>query len=213
MRGLTYGKSSGANGPRLLDGDEASRYFRISHREGTSTKDRSGLETDFPTQSATPGEDARVSSADANRGWSQHAETTSAKRALSPHSMTEGESSHSFPKALRLLRRPEFRKVYDEGRRGNARVCTIFYRSNGLPRTRVGITTPRSLGKAVVRNRIRRRLREVIRLNQAVIAPGWDVVLNPRPAIAELPFPVLVRKILDLMPASAPGNFCGQRRS
>src|SRR5579883_3030510 len=91
--------------------------------------------------------------------------------------------SQSFPKTLRLLRRPEFRRVYEEGRRGSARVCTIFYRSNGLPRTRLGITTPRALGKAVVRNRIRRRLREVFRLNQAAIPPGWDIVLNPAPLL------------------------------
>ena len=123
--------------------------------------------------------------------------------------MKEGESSQSFPKALRLLRRPEFRRVYEEGRRGSARVCTIFYRSNGLPRTRVGITTPRSLGKAVLRNRIRRRLREVVRLNQAAIAPGWDVVLNPRPAVAEIPFPALVREILRLFPAQSPAITCG----
>jgi ribonuclease P protein component len=124
--------------------------------------------------------------------------------------MKEGGSSQSFPKTLRLLRRPEFRRVYEEGRRGNARVCTIFYRSNGLPRTRVGITTPKALGKAVVRNRIRRRLREVFRLNQAAIAPGWDIVFNPRPAVAEIPFPDLVREILRLLPVSAPRVSCGQ---
>ena len=117
--------------------------------------------------------------------------------------MKEGDPSQAFPKTLRLLRRPEFRRVYEEGRRGSARLCTIFYRSNGLPRTRFGITTPRSLGTAVVRNRIRRRLREVIRLNQAIIAPGWDVVLNPRPRAAEIPFPVLVREVLGLLPTRA----------
>jgi ribonuclease P protein component len=108
---------------------------------------------------------------------------------------------------MRLLHRPEFRRVYEEGRRGSTRVCTVFYRSNGLPRSRFGITTPKSVGKAVVRNRIRRRLREVIRLNQAAIAPGWDVVLNPRPAVAEIPFPALVREILRLLPGRAPAGF------
>jgi ribonuclease P protein component len=123
--------------------------------------------------------------------------------------MTEGgSSSQSFPKTLRLLRRSEFRRVYEEGRRRNARVCTIFYRSNGLPRTRVGITTPKGLGKAVLRNRIHRRLREVVRLNQATIAPGWDIVFNPRPMVAELPFGTLVREILRLLPAPAPGSSC-----
>lgn len=118
--------------------------------------------------------------------------------------MKEGELSQSFPKSLRLLRRPEFRRVYEEGRRGSARICTIFYLSNGLPRTRLGITTPRALGGAVVRNRIRRRLREVFRLNQSAIPPGWDVVLNPRPAAASVPFQILTKEILRLFPAAPP---------
>ncbi|MGH9377555.1 MAG: ribonuclease P protein component [Terriglobia bacterium] len=123
--------------------------------------------------------------------------------------MKEGELSRSFPKSLRLLRRPEIRRVYEEGRRGSARVCAIFYRSNGLPRTRLGITTPKALGGAVVRNRIRRRLREVFRLNQAAIPAGWDIVLNPRPSAASVPFPVLVKEVLRLFPAASPPSPSG----
>ncbi|HEV2500853.1 MAG TPA: ribonuclease P protein component [Terriglobia bacterium] len=120
--------------------------------------------------------------------------------------MKEGELSRSFPKSLRLLRRPDIRRVYEEGRRGSARICTIFYRPNGLPRTRLGITTPKALGVAVVRNRIRRRLREVFRLNQAAIAAGWDVVLNPRPAAASIPFTALTKEVLRLFPAAPPSG-------
>ncbi len=120
--------------------------------------------------------------------------------------MKGAESSQSYPKAMRLLRRPEFRRVYEEGRRRSAHACTIFYLSNGMPRTRVGITTPKGLGKAVVRNRIRRRLREVVRLNQRRIPPGWDIVLNPRPLVADMTFAILVREILHLMPRAAGGR-------
>ncbi|MGH9328739.1 MAG: ribonuclease P protein component [Terriglobia bacterium] len=118
--------------------------------------------------------------------------------------MRGGGPAHTFPKTLRLLRRTEYRKVYEEGRRGSARVCTIFYRSNGFPRTRLGITTPRAIGNAVIRNRIRRRLREIFRLHQASIPPGWDIVLNPRPIVAEMPFPALTREILRLFRATPP---------
>lgn len=118
--------------------------------------------------------------------------------------MKGGNPSLSFPKSLRILRRPEFRRVYEEGRRGSAQVCAIFYLSNGLPRTRLGITTPKAVGSAVVRNRIRRRLREVFRLNQAKLPVGWDIVLNPRPLAAKLPFPTLVKEILRLIPPTPP---------
>ncbi|HUY15098.1 MAG TPA: ribonuclease P protein component [Terriglobia bacterium] len=120
---------------------------------------------------------------------------------------------YSFPKGLRLLKRPEFRRVYEEGRRESTRICTIFTRSNGLSKTRLGITTPSALGGAVVRNRIKRRLREVFRLNQARIPAGWDMVLNPRPKIATMPFESLTREMLRLFPAAPPKAPHGQGKA
>jgi ribonuclease P protein component len=108
---------------------------------------------------------------------------------------------YSFPKPLRLLRRAEFRRVYDEGQRRSAPLCSIFYLPNGLPQTRLGITTPIAVGNAVVRNRVRRRLREVFRLHRATIPGGWDIVLNPRPAVATMPFSQLVEQMLRLFPS------------
>ena len=64
-----------------------------------------------------------------------------------------------------------------------------FYRRSeaGQP-ARVGYTTPRKMGKAVVRNRIKRRLREVVRLRLADFVPGWDVVFNPRRTVLDAEF-------------------------
>ena len=111
---------------------------------------------------------------------------------------------HSFPKSLRLLRRAEFRRVYDEGQRRSAALCSIFYLPNGLPHTRLGITTPTAIGNAVVRNRVRRRLREVFRLYRATIPGGWDIVMNPRSAVATMPFRHLVEQMLRLFPGKTP---------
>ncbi|MGH9453855.1 MAG: ribonuclease P protein component, partial [Terriglobia bacterium] len=86
----------------------------------------------------------------------------------------------------------------------------IFIRSNGLPQTRLGITAPSALGGAVVRNRIKRRLREVFRLNQARIPAGWDIVVNPRPKVATMPFESLSRDILRLFPPAPPETLHGQ---
>jgi ribonuclease P protein component len=114
--------------------------------------------------------------------------------------MKEGSAGTTFPKSLRLLRRAEFRRVYDEGQRRSSSLCMAFVRPNGLPETRLGITTPSKLGNAVLRNRLKRRLREAFRLDQAAIPGGWDVVLNPRPAAAKVPFQNLRREILRLFP-------------
>jgi ribonuclease P protein component len=111
---------------------------------------------------------------------------------------------HAFPKDFRLLRRAQFKRTYDEGQRRSASLCTIFFRSNGLPQTRLGVTAPVRLGNAVFRNRLKRRLREVFRLNRTSIPGGWDIVMNPRQGVAKVPFPTLEREILKLFPKAPP---------
>jgi ribonuclease P protein component len=112
----------------------------------------------------------------------------------------------TFPKAFRLLRRAQFKRVYDEGQRRSASICTIFYLSNGLPLTRLGVTAPVRLGNAVFRNRLKRRLREVFRLHRESIPGGWDIVLNPRQSVAKVAFPTLEREILRLFPQAPPAH-------
>jgi ribonuclease P protein component len=58
---------------------------------------------------------------------------------------------------------------------------------------RLGLTVPRALGGAVVRNRIKRRLREAFRQHRAEFGPQWDIVLNPRRAALTAPFADLER--------------------
>jgi ribonuclease P protein component len=60
--------------------------------------------------------------------------------------------------------------------------------ANGLSHTRFGFVVGRRIGKAVVRNRVKRRLREATRARLPVTKEGWDVVLIARPAIANAPF-------------------------
>ncbi len=125
----------------------------------------------------------------------------------------KGSPPQTFPKEARLLSRREFRRVYEEGQRRSGRLATIFFRANGLPQTRLGITTPARLGNAVLRNRVKRRVREVFRLNRGTMAGGWDVVLNPRQAVAEVPFPALARDLLKLFPAEPPPGYHGESRA
>lgn len=118
--------------------------------------------------------------------------------------MKASAAPQTFPKALRLLGGGEFRRVYEEGQRRSAPLCVVFFRCNGLPHARLGITVPARLGKAVVRNRVKRRLREVFRRNQAAIPGGWDIVVNPRAAVATTPFQTLARELLRLFPSQPP---------
>ena len=102
----------------------------------------------------------------------------------------------AFPKSRRLLKRAEFRKVYDEGSRV---ACSCFVafclKSTADQASRMGFTTTRALGKAVVRNRMRRRLRETVRRSLARLAPGWQIVWNLRRASLVAPQALLESEV------------------
>jgi ribonuclease P protein component len=89
--------------------------------------------------------------------------------------------------------------VYDRGSRFAGPYFAAFcVREPAGGGPRIGFTTPRALGKAVVRNRIRRRVREAVRLHLEQLNPEWSIVFNPRRKAMEAPFPELEREILRL---------------
>jgi ribonuclease P protein component len=61
--------------------------------------------------------------------------------------------------------------------------------------SRFGFTVPKALGKAVVRNRLRRRLREAVRTQMPLLSSNWAVVFNPRRTVLEAPFEDLCREV------------------
>jgi ribonuclease P protein component len=105
-----------------------------------------------------------------------------------------------FPRDCRLVRRAEFDVVYRDGRRRTGREFVVFVRRNGLAFSRFGWSVKKALGNAVRRNRIRRRIREIVRLHRQEIAPGWDIVIHPRTSVAAANFTSLTRDLLKLLP-------------
>lgn len=85
-----------------------------------------------------------------------------------------------LPPSCRLRKRPEFEKAYEEGHKVVTPHFALYVRPNGLPHSRLGITTTRRLGKAVVRNRARRLVREAYRKNQDKFPSGYDFVFVVR---------------------------------
>ena len=81
---------------------------------------------------------------------------------------------------------------------GQANGCLVLYaRKNRTATNRVGITVSKKLGKAHVRNRVRRRLREVYRLNEERFQPGWDIVVVARTRAIHAPFEKLTENYLS----------------
>ena len=74
----------------------------------------------------------------------------------------------------------------------------LYARKNRTGRNRVGITVSKKLGHAVVRNRTRRRLREVYRLHEERFLPGYDIVVVARSRAVEAPFSALTASYLTL---------------
>ena len=72
-----------------------------------------------------------------------------------------------------------FRRLYSTAGQANG-YLVLYARPNRSCSNRVGITVSKKLGKAHIRNRVRRRLREIYRLNEERFAPGWDIVVVAR---------------------------------
>lgn len=82
--------------------------------------------------------------------------------------------------SVTLKKNHEFRRMYRKGASAVGPYMVVYCRKNRLGHNRLGITVSVKLGKAVKRNRIRRRLREIYRLNLDRLRPGWDLVLVGR---------------------------------
>ena len=80
-------------------------------------------------------------------------------------------------KAVTLKENHEFRRLYQKGKSAVGGGMVVYCRKNRLGHNRLGLTASVKLGHAVVRNRARRRLREVYRLNAAALCQGYDLSL------------------------------------
>ena len=90
-----------------------------------------------------------------------------------------------------------FQRLYRTNGQANG-YLVLYARRNRTGTNRVGITVGKKLGKAHVRNRVRRRLREVYRLNEAKFQPGWDIVVVARSRSVDATFSKLTEAYLTL---------------
>ena len=91
-----------------------------------------------------------------------------------------------------------FRRAYNRGKTAADSRLALYVRRNGQKANRLGLTVSTTVGRAVVRNRVRRRLREIYRLHEDVLASGCDVVIVARVQAASSDYHQLEKSFLRL---------------
>ncbi len=89
-----------------------------------------------------------------------------------------------------------FRRLYAKGRSAAGPTVAVYARPNKSRRSRLGLTVGTKVGKAVHRNKVRRRLREIYRTHEHEMKPGWDIVVVARTRAAGAAYDQLRRDLL-----------------
>jgi len=103
----------------------------------------------------------------------------------------EAAGSEAFAKQKRLAKRREFLRVYETGQKLFSRYVVLFFAANDLPHSRIGITATKKLGKANIRNRLKRWTREVYRRQReplGIDGQSLDLVVNVKTNAADATF-------------------------
>lgn len=99
-------------------------------------------------------------------------------------------AGQEFPRTLRIRRRADFERVFGWRCAAGDDRLIVFGCPNELPYPRLGLSVSRRMGKAVVRNRWKRVIREAFRLSRVRLPPGLDLVVVPKagaePRLAEV---------------------------
>ena len=96
-----------------------------------------------------------------------------------------------------LKKNSDFRRLYAKGKSAVNPYMVVYCRRNRTGENRLGYTVSVKLGHAVLRNRMRRRLRELVRLNSPRMKSGWDIVIVARSRCAEAPWQKLQAAFLS----------------
>jgi len=104
-----------------------------------------------------------------------------------------------LPQENRLRRTDDLKRVRQHGRSRRHPLLIMIVSGNQVQKSRFAFVTSRRIGTAVIRNRVKRLLRESVRLSLDRIEPGWDCVLIANPSIAQVSFAEVQSVVLQLL--------------
>ena len=109
------------------------------------------------------------------------------------------QAREGFPRHYRIVRPADYRAIYDRGMKLSSGRFVLFCRSNQLSHHRLGLTVSRKIGSAVLRNRIKRRFREIFRRAFRDIPNHFDIVVNAKRKCGDANFSDLRAEFLTVM--------------
>ena len=98
-----------------------------------------------------------------------------------------------------LKKNHEFKRLYSKGKSAASHCVVVYCRRNGKTENRLGVSVSTKLGGAVQRNRIRRRLKEIYRINEGMFLAGYDIVIVARMRSRYARFREIENSVLSLM--------------
>ena len=112
----------------------------------------------------------------------------------------QSSGTQGFPGSLRLKRSRQFLTLQRQGRKLYSKHFLLLVDQNGLSHSRLGVTITRKLDqRATVRNKLRRRIRELFRTQRPHIAPGFDILVIARKNAQEITYGDLRREIMGAL--------------
>ncbi len=130
-------------------------------------------------------------------------------KSTSPDTPRPNTGRLRFPKSARLRNSGDFTRVRDQGKASQTRLLRVgILRSDDAFIARIGIITSRRVGGAVIRSKVRRRLREIIRVCRESMSPGASVVIVAKSAAATATFEelknewLLLARRLSILPSA-----------
>ena len=153
---------------------------------------RLNAQAHLPTQETPPSAPPRIPQAHGHGDRTPGTPTTSSEGPGPSHRLTTAKA-----RDRRLRRRADFDRVFRSGRHNSSQLMAVRSLANEAGITRVAVSPSKRIGNAVVRNRVRRRLKEAFRC--LAVIEGFDVVIVPRAAAAEAGFSSLKDELTLLL--------------
>ncbi|NLW39668.1 MAG: ribonuclease P protein component [Tissierellia bacterium] len=105
-------------------------------------------------------------------------------------------------KRNRLRKNEDFKRVYRRGKSFGNRNLVLYIYKNGLDFSRVGFSVSKKIGSSVVRNKVKRRLREIFRNNFDNIMDGYDIIIIPKKNVVDMEFKKLESSVFHILKIS-----------